>query len=1287
MNPVVHPHLARRHPERPGARPRELFLLLVLVLTLASGATAQEASSLRGTILDGSGGTVGGAIVVARERETGLTNRTITDASGNYQFPLLAPGEYVVMIEASGFKTVERGPVSLLVASPTTLNVTLEIGQVTETVVVESGTSSINTVDATVGHSIREEEIKRLPFLARNPINLLTLQPGVVFTGESDTDLLFQGSTNKLDRREGVVNGVRGNQTNVSVDGINASDWQAQAAFSIALPVTLDSVQEFRVVTSSATATDGGASGAQVSLVTKSGSNAWHGNARWYHRGTGTAANSFFSNRIGLAKPELSRNIGGGSLGGPLRTNRAFFFVDYESRRDRSEETVLRMVPTPTFRSGVLSYRTASGIQGLQGDAFRALDPLGQGVNPSVLEYLSLFPQGNDSAGGDGLNTTGLRFNSPLHGNSHIYTGRFDYQLTPDGRHALFVRGTLGDTSRDLLPSQMPDGTPNARLENNSGGFAVGYTTQIRSSMINRAQVGLTNADVAQTGGTATSWVITPTIDSIANASRAFGRQVPQWELKDDLTWSRGAHTFQTGGVVRVVQHDVFNQQRSFGSNLTAGSTGCCRSPYDALLADDNPSNDPSVAADFISAYTALTGAITSTFTYSFVDPSTGKLLPLGTSLENRFRENHVEAYVSDTWRLAADLTATLGVRYSYFTPLWEADGRQLRPTLDVRTLWDTHLQNMQAGRPADASPRIGFELAGKANDAEPWWDPDRNNVAPRVALVWTPRFESRLGKLLFGAPGDTALRSGFGTYYDRVGGPIAVVSNVDGNQGLSTRLGALSGVLLANAARFRGTCDAAAGCSGFPPLEQISVVPQSISFPNVPPDGALDPAFMVDNRLQTPHYRQFNISWQRQLPGRVLLDVGYVGSQGRDLLLKADLNQYQGLLRDPTSGQTLWDAMQQVASVIGPNPLRPAISPTDAAALARVPVLPFVEALMPNLPAFLASRGSQYAGLTPSQAFYAYLASRAPDYGPALGTGFDIAPGATSPWSRAIDPEQNGFVLFYPQMTYGLSTWTNWGSSDYNSLQLSLRKSVGGSLFGFNYALSKSTDTSSAFENGGLVDLSNGSSDGLIANALDVPAHYAASDFDLRHNVNAHWVLDLPIGQGRAIGGGTGGFVGELLGGWGVVGSARWRSGFPLSPAGINRALGLFSRPPATVTSPVDTDVTTGGGVPNLFANPAAVAASITYTEPGGVGSRNALRGPGYFVMDLGLRKDTRLPWNPAHRLVFRVDAFNVLNSVSFSTTGIDLNALSATFGQIRNTAGPRGGARELEFGLRYEF
>lgn len=1271
-------------------RPLLRVFMFGLLLALIDGPIrAQEATSLKGAVTDPAGQAVAGATITLTDPASGVSRIAVTKADGLYQFSQLRPGAYALRIEMTGFKATVYDRVQLLVATPATLNLQLEVGQVTEQVNVEAGvTPTLNTFDATVGHPIVEREVKSLPFLARNPVNLLTLQPGVVFTGESDTDLLFQGSIARLDKREGAVNGVRGNQTNITVDGANASDWQNQAAFTSALPVTLDSLQEFRTVTATANATDGGASGAQVAMVTKSGSNDWRGNLRWYHRNTTTAANSFFNNRVKLARPKLLRNIGGGSLGGRLWRDRAFFFVDFEARRDASEETVLRSVPVETYKQGILTYLTASGARvTLAGDQFRAIDPQNRGVNPAVTQYYSLFPQGNDPSGGDGLNSTGLRFNAPIRNSSNISTARFDFNLTADGRHTAFWRGTLGDIKRDLLPPQFPGRAPNSALLNNSKGFAAGYTARLGSQVVNSFQFGLTRPGVEQTGSSAMGWsIFFPTVTSLVGTDRGLGRRIPQWEIKDDLTWTRGGHTLQTGGVTRFIRNSLFNDLRSFPGVLTAGSASCCRAPYDALLRDGDPANDPANLATFAGAYTALTGAITSTFAFALVDHKAGQLLPFGTSFRNEFREDHYEAYAQDSWRLRANLTLTLGVRYSYFTPLGETSGKQLRPTVDAQDWFEGRVNAMQSGAPADALPRIGFELSGKVNNARPWWDPDRNNFAPRMAIAWSPNFAGALGRAIFGKPGRSAVRAGFGLYYDRVGGPIATNSNLDGNQGLVTRLGALPGVTLANAARFSGSCDTSAGCSGFPPFEQISVVPKGIQFPFTPPDGALDPSFMIDNRLSTPYNRQYTLSIQRELPGRITLDLGYVGTQGRRLLLNADFNQYLGRLTDPASGQTLWQAMSQLVGLMGANPLAPAINPNDAAALAAIRPIPFVENMLSNLPAFLAPRNPIFAGLTPTQAFYSYLASRAPDYGTALGTGFDISPGATSPWSRSIDPQQNGFVLFSPQMSFGLTTVTNWGRSDYHSFQLSLRRNIGGSLFGFNYVFSKSIDNYSAFEN----SILDGSGGTVVSNAFNPDADRAVSNFDVRHNFNAHWTLDLPIGKGRRLAANANGLLDRLIGGWEVVGAWRWRSGLALTPAGLNRTFNLFTRVPPTITTEVETGVRGdgAGGSPNLFANPEAERAKISFTLPGESGSRNTLRSPGYFTVDLGAHKSFRLSWGDGrHRLELRWDAFNVFNNVNFSTTSIDLTATSTTFGRISATAGPRGGSREMEFAIRYTF
>jgi len=237
----------------------KLFCLLWFVggFVLVGTARSQNVGSLSGTVSDPSGAAVAGARVTITDQGSGLTRTVESDKNGEYNFAQLNPGTYRLEVVKDRFRTSITERVSVLVATPTEFHVKLELGAMSEQVVVESAAPALNTQDATVGNAIDEQEVKSLPFLARNVVNLLTLQPGVVFTGMSDTDRLSMGSVETLDPREGVVNGMRGNQSNVTLDGVDSNDWQNQAAFTSALPVTLDSVQEFRVTTTNSNATNG----------------------------------------------------------------------------------------------------------------------------------------------------------------------------------------------------------------------------------------------------------------------------------------------------------------------------------------------------------------------------------------------------------------------------------------------------------------------------------------------------------------------------------------------------------------------------------------------------------------------------------------------------------------------------------------------------------------------------------------------------------------------------------------------------------------------------------------------------------------------------------------------------------------------------------------------------------------------------------------------------------------------------------------------------------------------
>jgi hypothetical protein len=1302
---------------------RNLLVSFVLALLTVPSVWAQNVGSLQGTVVDPSGETVAEANIILVDLVNGAQRTATTDAAGTFGFVQLNPGNYRLEISKEGFRTHVEEHVSVLVATPTRLDIHLELGAVAERITVEvTEAPALNTQDATVGNSLGEREVGSLPFSARNVVNLLTLQPGVVFTGMSDTDKLSMGSIATLDQREGAVDGVRGNQTNVTVDGIDANDWQNQAAFTSALPVTLDSVQEFRVTTTNANATSGVVGGPQVELVTKSGTDKFHGNARWYYRTSGTSANDFFNNQLGIPRGKDQRNIAGGSLGGPIWKNRVFFFVDNEDRREIVTEALAlpRQVPSDALKHGVLVYdctgsagcptaaTTVTGSDGTQvsvpanafglsQDQFRNADPAGIGVNPAMVAYMNLFPAGNNPAAAfdGGFAFDALSFNTPEATLNNIYTARLDFLLTKNGHHSIFWRGQLQGLKTDILTGQFPGLPSNSQLLNNSRGFAVNYQAQISPAIVNTLRYGLTRIGVAQSGTTGTSFSVRSFTDVQDFGARPLARVVPVHEINDDLSWTRGRHTFQFGGSMYFVRNTNTNETNSFPAFVV--NNGFCIN----LCSDFNLSAVPAPAdpTSFVRAFTALTGSITQVGATIFATPQ-GSFLPAGSPEVRHFAENLYEGYFQDSWKVKRNVNITLGVHYTYETPPWETNGFEVRPTTDIMQWFTDREIGMNQGIPSDASPLLSWGLAGKANHgANSWFDPTHKNFAPRVALAYSPNFEGGLLNALFGKD-KSVIRLGAGLFYDRIGQALALDSDQNGSPGTATAL--IDGsqqFSLATAPRFSGSCAINGGCTGLPDIgPPFFNVPTSAAFPFTPAADTSNLSFAVDPHLKTPYTIHLTASFQRQLGKGVVLDVAYVGTLGRRLLGKADFAQYLNI-KDPTSGQDLFSAFRQTARLANATPTGPAgIDPFDIAALKTIPAIPFFTNMMPNMPAFAAAEfgDSAYAGLTPTQAFYAFTtaASGVGSGGAswscalfALDTNL-AAKGVPSPWNSTVDPQGDGFVLFQPQFSQ-LGAWTNWANSNYHSLQVTVKKTAGFGTFAFNYVFSKSIDNDSTAENGDLIPGGNGTVQGLIQNPFDLRLNRAVSDFDLTHNFNGFAVIDLPFGHGHKWLSNGGGIVNALVGDWEVTDTARWRSGFPLSPSnGFNFPTNFFLTTAGTLTSSINSNVTRNANAagPNLFSNPDTALADFGFTLPGLPGSRNVLRGPGYAAMDMGVTKSFRL--TERTKLQFRATVFNVFNSVNFNDGSISLDPTSpATFGIITSSALTKGFNRDMEFAIRLEF
>ena len=268
---------------------RNLLLSFLFVLAAASLASPQTGtSSLRGVVTDKSKSVIVDATVTLTNLGQAQERKAQTNATGEYEFVLLPPGKYSVAIEATGFRRFEQKNLELLISQPVTLNAVLEIGSTAQTVEVSAQTVTLNTTDSSLGIAFNENQVKELPLEGRNVPDLLSLQPGVVYTGHS-SDV----NDKTYDTRSGSVNGARSDQSNITVDGIPVNA-HGGYAFQSVLPVTLDSVEEFRVTTTNYNADQGGSSGAQVALVSKSGTNNFHGSAYEYNRNTATSANEWF---------------------------------------------------------------------------------------------------------------------------------------------------------------------------------------------------------------------------------------------------------------------------------------------------------------------------------------------------------------------------------------------------------------------------------------------------------------------------------------------------------------------------------------------------------------------------------------------------------------------------------------------------------------------------------------------------------------------------------------------------------------------------------------------------------------------------------------------------------------------------------------------------------------------------------------------------------------------------------------------------------------------------------
>ena len=836
---------------------------LILCFSLGVQGFAQvNTASLTGLVTDPNGAAVAGASVKTKNKSTNVEQSVTTDSSGYYTFASLPVGTYTVTAEFQGFKKAVRENVGLEVGQKARLDYTLEVGAMSEAVMVTAAAPILTTQEATTGGVIENKLVTDLPLSARNWDDLIALVPGV----QADRYTEEGGGTANGRTGGANVHGIRSLQNNFVLDGVdnNSISENVQELTTQVVRPSVDSIQEFKVSTNPYSAENGRSPGSLVSVTTKSGGNSFHGTAYEFLRNRIFDANNFFNNRAGVKRPQNVQNQFGANLGGRILKDRLFFFFNYEGTRIRKGVTRLGNVPTPNERIGDFSAAAGAANRVTYATLFdrvgdcRAKVPSAFNadgsfknnqipaacIDPLAAKIMGLLPGPNIVPGSGSLNQLNFIRAPGIIDDNDSYTTRVDWQLTPSD--SIFVRYTNGDRFRYLpgIFGGILDGTSssaNGRLFMKGQSAAIGWNKTLSARMVNEFRLGwgrndsfaaqdpiglntladfgfkgvsdlpgesggISGIDTSARGGT-------QTIGGQSGFSRIGSpdflpkfQKTNQFQWTDTVSLSYGAHQFKFGGEVRGPMRNIYMDIPAVRGQMTF---------------DGNRTNIG--LADFLLGY-----------------PQQQQLTNLAI-VDQRLKM--FSGFFQDDWKVTPKLTANLGLRYDYAT--WPMEGRDRMTNLDPVTGLKFTPANSQFGR-------------GLVK-------PDKNNFAPRIGLAY--QFDQK-----------TVVRVGYGRFFmtfERAGSEDQLALNLPFLVNNLVVAGSTS--TTANNARL---------ASGF----NLSLDPNAILGDVTKVRGvrlrAINPD-SVDGSVD-----QWNLGLQRELGSSVVVTLDYVGTKGTHLSTLRNLNQ-----------------------------------------------------------------------------------------------------------------------------------------------------------------------------------------------------------------------------------------------------------------------------------------------------------------------------------------------------------------------------------------------------------
>ena len=841
--------------------PRYLLSLVVAFLCAWSLYGQGTTSRALGVVQDPTGAAVAGAKVQLINEATKTTFSTQSSDVGAYVFEAVQPASYTIVVEAAGFKKFTSRSNVVTIGQPATVNVSLEVGDLSQQIEVESTVEAVQTsTSGNFGNLISQQALADLTVITtrgRNPLNLVFMQPGVV--SGSNTG----GGSH--------VHGARDRASNYTLDGIDVNDSSQGGSETTSFRVNPDMLSEMRVLTGNTTAEYGRNSGGQVAMVTRSGANEFHGAGFWFYRTPRLNANEWQNNLDNVGKAQLAQNIFGGGIGGPIVKNKTFFFFEIQALRARSSTLTTRTVYTEQARQGILRYvkggrNQPAGVPGASIDQsgnvvpglnigtynVAALDPQKLGLDPSIQAMLKSSPLPNNFAStvGDGLNTAGFSFTPLASERQHDQTIKIDHVI--NDKNTFYGRLVWGrdDSMCDIVNGGQPVFPGEPCLVNTLRGprnFAFNWRFTPNARMTNELVVGQNRYDPIFGQPSSLEKISIASAPVSTTWQYYFGNQrvVSTWQVVDNFAYFRGAHSFKFGFNLRRVREE---DQRGSVAGLNANeeinfstSINTVDPATFGLAPDLNTSFDRPNFQSHINFLLGRIGQIDRGFVAKNDQWTKSTFL-----FDTRYPE--YEFYGQDTWKIRPNLSVDYGLR-------WEIRLSPNTPSNDIKV----------PDRPI---------VAGAAPASNVQWVPGKlfknqmGNFGPSIGFAWDP-FKS----------GKTSVRGNYRMAYDRINMFViasTILPNLPGGAypAINQEFGQAGGRL-----------------RNLPDLNPPSAKPSTLS---QPASYAAASNTVIDPNLKTPRTHQWSFNIQREIAKNTVLDIAYIGRRGYHLLGAYNVNQAQ---------------------------------------------------------------------------------------------------------------------------------------------------------------------------------------------------------------------------------------------------------------------------------------------------------------------------------------------------------------------------------------------------------